>query len=125
MENMNDINHLDPNDEGLKAIMGSRFQDATNEPAPVKPAAPVAPEPVKKAKHVVPADTAGWEPVKSEPNFMDKLMACAKWSLIFGALCSLFFYWQLTGHMDATAAVPSMLACALLLGWNVGKAATK
>lgn len=29
MENLNDINHLDPNDEGLKSIMGARFHDAT------------------------------------------------------------------------------------------------
>lgn len=122
MENMNDINHLDPNDEGLKAVMGSRFQDATIEPEPVKSAAPA---PAKKVTHTATTEDTYWEPIKTAPNFMDKLAACAKWSLIFGALCSLFFYWQLTGHMEDTAAVPSMLACALLLGWNVGKAATK
>lgn len=128
MENMNDINHLDPDDEGLKAIMGSRFQDTTSDPAPVKPADPTPDAryweqgmPKSKAKPV----EAQWAPAKPEPGFMDRLVNCAKWSVIFGALCSLVFYWQLTGHMDDTAAVPSMLACALLLGWNVGKAATK
>lgn len=120
MENLNDINHLDPNDEGLKAVMGRKFQDATTEPAPVDPYW----EQGKTKSKSKPAD-AQWEPVKAAPNFMDKLATCAKWSLTFGALCSLFFYWQLTGHMDDTAAVPCMLACALLLGWNVGKAATK
>ena len=128
MENMNDINHLDPNDDGLKAVMGGRFHDATTgEPAPAKRAAPAAVKAVEekpaRKSHTVPA--AEWAPVKHDPTQMERLKACAKSALLFGGLCLLFFGWQQAGLMDPAAAVPSMLACMLLAGLNIGKHATK
>lgn len=127
MENLNDINNLDPNDEGLKAVMGAKFHDATKDPAPVRKAAPAPAKAVEakpeKKTHTVPA--ALWEPVKPDPNAMERLAACAKSALLFGGLGLLFFYWQQTGLMDPTAALPSMCTCAALAGLSVGRNATK
>lgn len=128
MENLNDINHLDPNDDGLRAVMGGRFHDAATEaPAPAKKATPapvkaVEEKPAKKAR-TVPA--AQWEPIKPDPNWMDRLQACAKGAMTFGGMGFLFFYWQQTGLMDPAAAVPSMCACCLLAGLSIGRNATK
>ena len=104
----NDINNLDPNDEGLKRIFGDRFHDATKDPTPVKK---VATKPVD----------AQWEPAKPAPDMMDKLKGCVKNLFIFGSLSLLFFYWQQTGQMESSAAVPSMCACTALAGFGVGK----
>ena len=130
MENFNDINNLDPNDEGLQAIMGGRFHDMTRDPAPAKKAEPAPAKaaeateekPARKS-HTVPA--ADWEPVEHDPTQLERLAACAKSSLLFGGLCFLFFCWQQSGLMDPAAAVPSMLTCALLGGVKIGKHATK
>jgi hypothetical protein len=105
----NDINNLDPNDEGLKQIFGERFHDATQEKA--------IPKRTPASKPV----DAQWEPVKPDPNWMDKLKGCVKSVAIFGCLGLLFFYWQQTGQMDSSAAVPSMCACTALAGLGVGK----
>ena len=123
MENMNDINHLDPNDDGLKAVMGSRFHDATKDPAPAKKAEPATVKAVEEKparKRTDEAIDAKWAPVKPDPNWMDRLQACAKWTGLFGGLCLLFFYWQQKGLMDPVAALPSMIVCATLAGLSVG-----
>ena len=44
-----------------------------------------------------------------------------KWVVVFVGLEYLFFYWQQTGQMQSTAAMPSMIVCALLAGISVGK----
>lgn len=129
MENLNDINNLDPNDEGLKAIMGDRFHDATAlyNAAPVKKATPTpvkaAEEKPEKKTHTLPA--ALWNPPKPDPNWLDRLQACAKWAAVFGGMGTLFFYWQQAGLMDPEAATPSIIVCALLGGLGVGVNAKK
>lgn len=50
-----------------------------------------------------------------------KSVNLVKWALLFICLEYLFFYWQQTGKMDESAAMPSMLVCALLAGISVGK----
>lgn len=111
-----DINNLDPNDEGLKGIFGARFHDATQEdPASAVNAVNEVQNPVHKNV------TAPWEPVRPDPNWLDKLKACAKHIAVFGGLSILFFYWQQTGQMDSSAAVPSMCACTALAGLGVGR----
>ena len=72
-ENMNDINHLDTEDEGLSQIFGDRFHDESKTPAAVKPAttrksttpkkksAPAVVEP-PKAEPVIPVQ----QPVESD-----------------------------------------------------------
>lgn len=126
MENLNDINHLDPNDEGLKAVMRGRFHDATANPA--KGAAQTTARPVEEKparRNTDKAAPAKWEPVKPDPNWMSRLQAGAKSALLFGGLGALFFYWQQTGLMDPAAALPSMIVCALLTGLSIGRTATK
>jgi hypothetical protein len=109
-----DINNLDPNDEGLKQIFGDRFHDATNEPVH---AAKMQEPPRNVAK-------AQWEPVK-EPNWLDGLKACAKHVAIFGGLSFLVFYWQQAGLMAESIAVPCIAVCTALAGWGCGKHACK
>ena len=106
----NDINHLDANDEGLKAIFGDRFHDETGS----KPA-----EVTQKAKPIQKPVDGKCEPVKVVTS-LDKLKACAKWGGIFGGLNALLFYWQQAGLLDSKAAVPSMIVCALLAGLSIG-----
>lgn len=62
---------------------------------------------------------AEYEPVK---NWYDeKVVNCVKWFLIFAGLEYLVFYWMQTGQMQESAAMPSMIVCALLAGISVGK----
>ena len=62
---------------------------------------------------------AEYEPVKTWYDW--KVVNFAKWPLLFIGLEYLIFYWQQTGKMDESAAMPSMLVCALLAGLSVGK----
>lgn len=125
----NEINNLDPEDIGLKQIMGDRFHDET-QPKTQKPKKPrgntksttTAYEVAKEAMHKAneKAMNAQWEPVR-EPNFMDNLKACAKAVMLFGGLSCLIFYWQQTGLMAESIAVPSMCVCTALAGWGAGR----
>lgn len=105
----NDINNLDPNDEGLSAIFGERWHDET------KPAVAVP----KKVK-LKPRD-AEWEPAPHETTHMEKLKGCAKSALLFGGLSLMFFYFQQSGQMLPSAAMPCICACCVLMGLGVGK----
>ena len=80
-------------------------------------------EPVKEIKTAhkstnKPID-AEYEPLKTW--YDEKTVNMVKWVVVFVALEYLFFYWQQTGQMQSTAAVPSMIVCALLAGVSVGK----
>ena len=102
-----------------------KFTDAT-----VKPTQPVkaekktsSKEPVKEKKtaqksNEKPVD-AEYEPVKTW--YDEKTVNMVKWVVLFMGLEYLFFYWQQTGQMQPTAAMPSMIVCALLAGVSVGK----
>ena len=115
----NDINELDTNDEGLKAIFGSRFQDETcRKTAEVTHKTMQNPKPAEHSNSRK-AEEGNWEPAKVVTS-MDKLKACAKWAGIFGGLNALLFYWQQAGLLDSKAAVPSMIVCALLAGLSIG-----
>lgn len=108
-----------------------RFQDATQateKPKATRKAAnttteeKVAQKPAQKpTKGINAAKDAKWEPVKSDPDWMDSLKACAKVVTMFGALSLLVFYWQQTGQMADSAAIPSLCACCLFAGLGVGK----
>lgn len=102
-----------------------KFTDATTRP----------PQPVKSGKnpdnkeHVKEKKTAQkptnkpmdaeYEPVKTW--YDEKAVNMVKWVVVFMALEYLFFYWQQTGQMQESAAMPSMIVCALLAGVSVGK----
>ena len=62
---------------------------------------------------------AEYEPVKT--CYDEKTVNMVKWVVVFIGMEYLFFYWQQTGQMQSTAAVPSMIVCALLAGISVGK----
>lgn len=62
---------------------------------------------------------AEYEPVKTW--YDEKTVNMVKWVVVFMGLEYLFFYWQQTGQMESSAAMPSMIVCALLAGISVGK----
>ena len=102
-----------------------KFTDATMKPTqPVKAEKKtVNKEPAKEKKMdqkptEKPVD-AEYKPVKTW--YDEKTVNMVKWVVVFVALEYLFFYWQQTGQMQSTAAVPSMIVCALLAGISVGK----
>lgn len=75
----------------------------------------------KKTAHMFTSESveAEYEPVKTW--YDQKAVNMVKWVLIFMGLEYLFFYWQQTGQMQESAAMPSMIVCALLAGISVGK----
>ena len=102
-----------------------KFTDATTTAQkPVKTekkSANKEPTKEKKTAHKAtskPVD-AEYEPVKTW--FDEKTTNLVKWVLIFICLEYVVFYWQQTGQMESSAAVPSMIVCALLAGITVGK----
>ena len=80
-------------------------------------------EPVKEKKTAQkstekPVD-AEYEPVKTW--YDEKTVNMVKWVVLFMGLEYLVFYWMQTGQMAESAAMPSMIVCALLAGISVGK----
>ena len=65
-----------------------------------------------------PAD-AEYEPVKTW--YDKKTVNMVKWAAVFIGLEYLVFYWQQTGQMQESAAMPSMIMRELLAGLSVGK----
>ena len=80
-------------------------------------------EPVKEKKTAQKSTSkpmdAEYEPVKTWHD--EKTVNMVKLVVVFVALEYLFFYWQQTGQMQESAAMPSMIVCALLAGISVGK----
>ena len=102
-----------------------KFTDATKtEQKPVeskkKPESKLHGEEKKTAKKQTsePVD-AEYEPVKTW--YYEKIVNLVKWTSIFIGLEYLIFYWQQTGQMQESAAMPSMIVCAALAGISVGK----
>lgn len=62
---------------------------------------------------------AEYEPVKTW--YDKKAVNMVKWAAVFIGLEYLVFYWMQTGQMHESAAMPSMIVCALLAGISVGK----
>lgn len=129
----NDINNLDIHDEGLKAIFGDRFHDETaGKPETTKttrkaenPAKAVKTPAIEPKTEPAAAKECKWNPVKPDPNWLDKLKACAMYTVGFGGLSILLFSWQQAGLMDSSVAIPSMCVCTALAGFGVGKNALK
>lgn len=102
-----------------------RFTDATKEPAQAVEAEKTQNEerPEEETKTVQKPTTkpmdAEYEPAKTFIG--ERAFNCIKWPAVFVALEYLVFYWQQTGQMQESAAMPSMIVCALLAGISVGK----
>ena len=62
---------------------------------------------------------AEYEPVKTW--YDKKAVNMVKWAAVFIGLEYLVFYWMQTGQMQESAAMPSMLVCALMAGLSIGK----
>ena len=88
----------------------SEKKTANKEPTKEKK---TAPKPIEK-----PMD-AEYEPVKAW--YDTKTVNMVKWVVLFMGLEYLFCYWQQTGQMQESAAMPSMIVCAMLAGISVGK----
>lgn len=72
------------------------------------------------AKKDIPVESQ-WEPVKPSPNWLDKVKSCAKLTIPYGTLAMLVLYWNESGLMADSIAIPSMLVCACIAGLGVGK----
>ena len=103
-------------------IFGDRFHDETqSEPEKViskKETTTTTKKKTAQKPTSKPMD-AEYEPVKTW--YDAKTVNIVKWVMVFMGLEYLFFYWQQTGQMQSTAAMPSMIVCALLAGVSVGK----
>ena len=83
----------------------------------------VSKEPTKEKKT---AQKLTGKPMGAEYEYVktwydEKAVNMVKWFVLFMSLEYLFFYWQQTGQMEESAAMPSMIVCALLAGISVGK----
>lgn len=102
-----------------------KFTDATTRPSqPVKPEKKQdSKEPAKEKKTKQnPTDKpmdAEYQPVKT--LYDPKTVNLVKWTVIFIGLEYIVFYWMQTGQMQESAAMPSMIVCALLAGVSIGK----
>lgn len=100
-------------DDGLQSLMGKdRCKNVYDEETRVVH--------MKKERREKDTPDASWVPV-AEPGFMEKLKKSAKSSLLFGGLSLMFFYFQQSGQMLPSAAMPCICACCILLGLGVGK----
>lgn len=123
----NDINNLDTEDIGLKQIFGDRFHDETatsgaeqsKKQETTYTSAPAKAEQSGAQKRTY--KDAKWEPVKPDPNWLDKVKDSAKFVVGFGGLSFLLFYWEQAGLMAESIAVPCMCLSTALAGWGVGK----
>lgn len=117
----------DPDDLGLQAVMGKHFQDKTQESTPasegVKKPEPIqAPTEKKSCRKVM---DAAWVPVKAEPTDIQRVVNCAKGTVIYGGLSAVLFWWQQAGLLASEAAWPSFIVLALLAGLKIGSCATR
>ena len=120
---MEAINKDELFDEELRGLV--KFTDETvKHTQPVKAEKKTSnKEPVKEKKT---AQKPTSKPVDAEYEHVktwydEKAVNMVKWVVLFMSLEYLFFYWQQTGQMEESAAMPSMIVCALLAGVSVGK----
>ena len=134
--NDNDKQNLmeDADDEGLKAVMGDRFQDKTKDAPHVTGAMKTARDiPSKYPAHLGtvadkerPLLEGEWkEHPTYAPNWFDKLKGCGKYALVCGALVAVFWYWNITGLMESSAAIPCMVVCGTYGGFKIGNVCRK
>lgn len=104
----------------LKAIMGDKFIDGTEEtpvqPTPAKQSAPVKNVPVK-GKPLYGCQ----KPVKPIPNFMDALKQTTKDVCLWAALSLVVFWWQQTGKLEEQTAWYALLVCVGMVFFAIGK----
>lgn len=107
----------DAKDEGLKAVMGSKFHDLSQEDSKSVMQKESKYQKVQQPRNE-PVD-ASWVKL-NVVSPMARLKVCAKWAMLFGSISALLFYWQQAGLLDSKAAIPSLIICALGAGLTVG-----
>ena len=111
-------------DEGLKAVMGARFTDKTEEPAEKPVEKPVAKKKSNPAKSVpakeIPVESQ-WMPEKPEPDFMEKLRTVAKSVGLYAAMSLILFWWKQTGVLEEQTAWYALLVCVGMVFFSVGR----
>lgn len=101
-------------DEGLQNVMGKdRCQNPKDWQKEIQERKPGC-----KPQAETAVDSS-WAPSTTATS-MDKLKDCAKWALIFASASGLLFYWQQAGLLASSAAVPSLIVCALGAGLTIG-----
>lgn len=100
----------------LKEMMGEKFIDDTVPISEAKPKQTPKQTPKNEPKEILDAE---WHPTKKH-TWMDSLKGCVKWTMTFGGLNMLIFYWQMANLMDESIAVPCMWVCCALAGYGVG-----
>lgn len=110
-------------DDALRGMV--KFTDATEKPQKTTELEKKSETKLHCEENKTPR-TATREPLEAEyetaKTWYDlKVVNFVKWPLLFIGLEYLIFYWQQTGKMDESAAMPSMIVCALLAGISVGK----
>lgn len=111
-----EIRKYDPEDVELKAIMGEKFQDKSQE-API--------EPVKTGS--LKASVSAEDKTEAEEGDTERkayfLFGLKNSMSILGFACLtlLVFFWQDAGLMDISIAEPSMCVCSALTGFSIGK----
>lgn len=112
MENAEDLE--------LQAIMGSKFQDMSKAAVPKsEKKASADKKPCRKALD------ASWAPLKAEPTDIQRIVNCAKGTVVYGGLSAVLFWWQQAGLLASEAAWPSFIVLALLAGLKIGSCATR
>jgi hypothetical protein len=123
----------DAEDEGLRAVMGSKFQDVSREipkasvSARSKARRKTAADPKEYPSHLktaadIPSNIPEGEWIQlNRVSPMAKLKACAKGAWLYGCISLLLFWWQQAGLLDSRAAVPSFIVLALLVGVQIGR----
>ena len=86
-----------------------------------KPVSPKESNPGKNTPKEEKPVNAQWEPVKCEPDFMEKLKQTAKDVCKYAALSLILFWWQQTGRLEETTAWYSLLVCVGMVFFSIGK----
>lgn len=112
-------------DEDLRSVMGpGRCVDMT----PKKPAAKKPQPPREEQNHrrqeAESTPEPEWEQLEQGPDVIDRMeriWSILKPTALFGGLIALVAFWQKTELMAPAAAIPTMMVCALLAGFFIGK----
>ena len=112
-------------DEGLKAIMGDRYDDG--EIPTAMPVLEIKERKVQKAPkaEAVMEEEELFEFTQKERDAMARRASMAKWVMVCGGISMLMWWFQNNGLMAMEATYPCIVGCALLSGYGVGKNVVK
>ena len=107
----------------LRRIMESRSKNqsqASQQAAGTRKTEPA----IKNTQYAENTANTSCEPVKHTPNFLKRITAIAKDAFFYALALAVVFWWQHTGRLDYATAWYSMVFCAGLISFTVGKHCT-